>query len=789
MHEAVTFLLDHLPPRSPSRSPPARTRRCRCRGCAAAASSLELRAADLRFTPDEAEAFLNQVMGLDLEPAHVAALEARTEGWAAGLQLAALVRPRPRTTAVGDFVDAFTGSHRFVLDYLVEEVLDSQPDDVRRLPSRHLGAPPADRAAVRRAHRPRRRAADARGARARQPVRRPARRPAAVVPLPPPVRRRARAPGSSGEHPDRVPGLHRAAARWYADHGAARRRRRPRAGRRRRRDAADLVELALPELRKHRHDRMLRDWLQRPARGRDPAPRPAGRVPGLDPAVRRGPRCGRGLARRRRDGARIHRRRAPPASTLRDPRSCGCCRRRSRCIAPRPRRPAATSTAPSRTPAAPSPWPGRDDHLSRGGAAGFLGLAAWAAGDLTTARSTRSARRWRACTRPATSPTSSARPSSWPACGWPAAGRTRRGGCTSGRWRPPSGIPVRCCPPPATCTWAWPTCSASRAISTRPTEHLRGGPRSGRPGVAAGEPAPLVHRHGRAAAGPGRPRRRGRLLDDAESAVPARVLPRRAAHPGREGAGPDRPGPPRRRVGLGPRAPRDGRRPRRPTWPSSTSSRWPGCSSTAATSTRPIALLDRRSSAPPRRSRSRRQPDRGPAGPRARPPRRRRPGRGARRPRRGPRRRRPGRLRAAVPGRGPGGGGAAPSGRAQVRRRTPASFLGSLQRDQTDGAPADEGLSDRELEVLRLLATDLTGPEIAGQPVRLGQHAAHPHQAHLHQARREHPAGRGAPGHRARPAARRITTRLTSPGDVGSPRRLLASRTSGHPLGTDRSPP
>src|SRR6266567_1582719 len=84
---------------------------------------LELRAADLRFTAGEADAFLNHVMGLDLDPAHVAALEHRTEGWAAGLQLAAL-SARGRTDAgdpggVAGFVDAFTGSHRFVLDYLV----------------------------------------------------------------------------------------------------------------------------------------------------------------------------------------------------------------------------------------------------------------------------------------------------------------------------------------------------------------------------------------------------------------------------------------------------------------------------------------------------------------------------------------------------------------------------------------------------------------------------------------------------------------------------------------------
>src|SRR6185312_7087490 len=122
IHESVTFLLGHLPPQPLAR--------LRGRG-----ELLELRAADLRFTAGEADAFLNDLMGLDLDPAHVAALEHRTEGWAAGLQLAAL-SARGHTSAgdpagVAGFVDAFTGSHRFVLDYLVEEVLNSQPEDVR----------------------------------------------------------------------------------------------------------------------------------------------------------------------------------------------------------------------------------------------------------------------------------------------------------------------------------------------------------------------------------------------------------------------------------------------------------------------------------------------------------------------------------------------------------------------------------------------------------------------------------------------------------------------------------
>jgi len=75
----------------------------------------------LRFTSSEATEFLNRVMGLDLGAKDVAALETRTEGWIAGLQLAAISLQGHRDAA--RFVQSFTGSHRFVLDYLVEEVL------------------------------------------------------------------------------------------------------------------------------------------------------------------------------------------------------------------------------------------------------------------------------------------------------------------------------------------------------------------------------------------------------------------------------------------------------------------------------------------------------------------------------------------------------------------------------------------------------------------------------------------------------------------------------------------
>jgi LuxR family maltose regulon positive regulatory protein len=89
----------------------------------------ELRATDLRFTPAEAAAFLTQVMGLSLSEEDIAALEERTEGWIAGLQLAALSMQGHQD--IPNFIRAFAGDHRYILDYLVEEVLQRQPERVR----------------------------------------------------------------------------------------------------------------------------------------------------------------------------------------------------------------------------------------------------------------------------------------------------------------------------------------------------------------------------------------------------------------------------------------------------------------------------------------------------------------------------------------------------------------------------------------------------------------------------------------------------------------------------------
>src|SRR5579863_5575587 len=129
VQDGMAFLLDHLPPRLhvviAGRADPALPlARLRARGELA-----EIRAAELRFTPDEAAAYLNEMMGLQLTARDVAALEGRTEGWIAALQLAALSM-QGRDDVAG-FIAGFAGDDRYVVDYLVEEVLQRQPDRVQ----------------------------------------------------------------------------------------------------------------------------------------------------------------------------------------------------------------------------------------------------------------------------------------------------------------------------------------------------------------------------------------------------------------------------------------------------------------------------------------------------------------------------------------------------------------------------------------------------------------------------------------------------------------------------------
>lgn len=130
IHEALAFLLEHLPPRLhliivTREDPPLPLPRLRARG-----ELTEVRAADLRFAPGEVAAFLSSTMGLSLTAHDLTLLESRTEGWIAGLQLAALsLQGKPDTSR---FIQAFAGTDRYIVDYLVSEVLQRQPEAIKR---------------------------------------------------------------------------------------------------------------------------------------------------------------------------------------------------------------------------------------------------------------------------------------------------------------------------------------------------------------------------------------------------------------------------------------------------------------------------------------------------------------------------------------------------------------------------------------------------------------------------------------------------------------------------------
>src|ERR1044072_490620 len=129
IHDALSFLIERLAPHAhaliATRSdPPFPLGRLRARG-----ELKELRASDLRFDKTEAAAFLNEVMSLELTPQDVSALEDRTEGWIAGLQLSALSLQNRANRS--ELVKEFAGDNRFVLDYLLEEVLNCQTEQVQ----------------------------------------------------------------------------------------------------------------------------------------------------------------------------------------------------------------------------------------------------------------------------------------------------------------------------------------------------------------------------------------------------------------------------------------------------------------------------------------------------------------------------------------------------------------------------------------------------------------------------------------------------------------------------------
>jgi len=131
VHETVGFLLDRQPPHmhlviTARHDPPLPLSRLRGRG-----QMTEIRQSDLRFIPEEATAFLNQSMGLQLTPSEVGALEERTEGWITGLQLAALSMQGRDAAAITRFIVAFSGRYHFILDYLTDEVLKRQTPPIQ----------------------------------------------------------------------------------------------------------------------------------------------------------------------------------------------------------------------------------------------------------------------------------------------------------------------------------------------------------------------------------------------------------------------------------------------------------------------------------------------------------------------------------------------------------------------------------------------------------------------------------------------------------------------------------
>ncbi|HEX6025127.1 MAG TPA: AAA family ATPase, partial [Solirubrobacter sp.] len=368
VHDGVAFLLDHLPSELRlvicSRSdPPLPLARLRTR-----AALIELRAVDLRFRPEEADEFLNRVMGLGLSAGDVRALEDRTEGWVAGLQLAALsLRDRDDSAA---FIEAFTGSHRFVLDYLVEEVLALQPERVRGFLLQtavldRLTGPLCD--------------ALTGGDDGERMLEELERANLFIVALD--ERRRwyryhhlfadcLRARMLADAQP-----LHAAASRWYEQHGmqedaiahALAVGDHDRAGR--------LVELALPEVSRARRDATLLGWLQalpddvirrRPALGVQ-AGWGALVTGDLDAAAARWDEAERALAQGEEAGAlpmTIAMYRASLAQARGDVAGTAEHARRVLELA------------------------GPDDHFARGAGTGFLGLAAWAGGDVHGALNT-----------------------------------------------------------------------------------------------------------------------------------------------------------------------------------------------------------------------------------------------------------------------------------------------------------------------------------------------------------------------------------------------------------------
>ena len=259
VQDGMAFLLEHLPPQIHlvigSRADPVLPlTRLRGRG-----ELVEIRAADLRFTPGEAAAYLNGAMGLVLTAADVAALEGRTEGWIAALQLAALSLQGREDVAA--FIDGFAGDDRYIVDFLAEEVLQRQPEHVQQFLLQtsildRLSGPLCNAVTGQDGGKAKLAALE--------------RRNLFLVPLD--DRRRwyryhqlfadvlhARL---LDEQPEEVPDLHRRASGWYEQNGEPSEAIRHALAARDFERAADLVELAIPAMRRNRQEAAVRDWLE-----------------------------------------------------------------------------------------------------------------------------------------------------------------------------------------------------------------------------------------------------------------------------------------------------------------------------------------------------------------------------------------------------------------------------------------------------------------------------------------------------------------------------------------------
>src|ERR687893_748274 len=257
--DALAFLLEHLPPRmhlvvATREDPHLPLSRLRVRG-----QMSELRAAYLRFTPSEAAEFLVGVMGLSLSAEDIAALEDRTEGWIAGLQLAALSMQGRED--VSRFIRAFAGDNRYIVDYLVEEVLQRQPERIRSFLLQtsileRLSGPLCEVVTEK---------DDGRGM-----LEALERGNFFVVPLDDKrhwfryhhLFAEVLSANLMQERPDQIPALHRRASEWHEQHGSAAAAIRHALAAEDFERAADLVELAVPATRRSRQEATLLGWLK-----------------------------------------------------------------------------------------------------------------------------------------------------------------------------------------------------------------------------------------------------------------------------------------------------------------------------------------------------------------------------------------------------------------------------------------------------------------------------------------------------------------------------------------------